>query len=140
MNEQNNVTLIQKVYAAFGKGDIQTILDYLTPDVDWSVAGPTTIPFAGDRRGPGEVKGFFDALATTQDNQRLTIDEIIAQGDQVASIGRYSCTIKATGKQVDSPVAHFFTVRDGRISKFVDFLDTALVVEGYDAAKTAAVR
>ena len=138
MNEQNNVTLIQKVYAAFGKGDIQTILDNLTPDVDWRVAGPATIPFAGDRRGPGEVKGFFDALATTQDDHRLTIDEIIAQGDKVASIGRYSCTVKATGRHIDSPVAHFFTIRDGKISGFVDFLDTALVLEGYNAAKTAA--
>ncbi len=51
MNEQQNTVLIQKIYAAFARGDIQTILDNLTSDVEWTLEGPAIIPFAGKRNG-----------------------------------------------------------------------------------------
>jgi hypothetical protein len=39
MQEQQNIDLVKKLYAAFGKGDIETIIDHLA---DWipQVAGP----------------------------------------------------------------------------------------------------
>ncbi len=33
MTEQENVQLIQELYAAFGRGDVPAILDQLTDDV-----------------------------------------------------------------------------------------------------------
>ena len=93
MNEQDNTTLIQTVYAAFGRGDVQTILDHLAADVQWIADGPPVIPYAGTLAGPGEVVHFFEALAETQDGHKLTIDEYIAQGDQVATCGRYSARV-----------------------------------------------
>ena len=138
MNEQQNTDLIKLVYAAFGRGDVQAILDRLTDDVEWSLEGPAVIPFAGTRRGPGQVVGFFQALATANENMVLTTDRFVAQGDQVATIGRFAATVKATGRRFDSPIAHFFTIRDGRISRFVDFGDTALMAEAYTQAAAAA--
>ena len=139
MNEQANIALIQKLYAAFGRGDFQTILDNVTPDVTWTLDGPAIIPFAGRRIGPQQVSGFFDALATTQTNQTLTIDDYIAQGDKVATVGRYSAVVTATGKKVDGAIAHIFTVRDGRISAFLDFGDTAQMADAYMSAKAATL-
>ena len=101
MNEKGNTALIQNVYAAFARGDVQTILDHLTPDVEWILDAPAVIPFAGRRNGPSQVLKFFEALATTQANQKLTTEEFIAQGDKVATIGRYSAVVKATGKRID---------------------------------------
>jgi ketosteroid isomerase-like protein len=65
MNEQNNKALVEKMYAAFGRGDVRTILDHLTPNVEWTLEGPSVIPFAGKRIGPAQVHKFFEALATT---------------------------------------------------------------------------
>jgi len=138
MNEQQNVEKIKAMYAAFARGDVATILGALTEDVEWTLEGPAIIPFAGARRGPGDVAGFFQALATTQANQKLTIDTYVAQGDVVATMGRYAATVTATGRSFDASIAHFFTFRDGKVSKLVDFGDTALMAETYAQASAAA--
>ena len=126
------------LYDAFGRGDVQTILNNVTSDVDWIFEGPAVIAHAGVRKGPGEVLGFFEALATTQTGQKLTIDYFVAQGDKVASIGRYAATVTATGKSFDSPLGHFFVIRDGKVSSFVNFGDTAAVAEAYTQTSAAA--
>ena len=131
MNENDNITLVQNMYAAFGRGDIQTIMGHLAPNVEWTLNGPTEIPYSGKKSGPDQVLTFFEALATTQEDQKLTIDEYIAQGDRVATVGRYSATVKATGKRIDGPVAHIFTVRNGKVIRFLDFVDTAQMAEAY---------
>jgi len=138
MKEQQNTDTIKAMYAAFARGDVQTILNRLADDVEWRFDGPATIPFAGVRRGPAEVVGFFQALASTQENQALTIETFVAQGDHVATIGRYAATVKATGRRFDEAVSHFFTFRDGKVSKFVDFGDTASIVDAYTQSAAAA--
>ena len=140
MNEQNNTALIKKVYAAFAQGDIQTILDHLAPDVEWVLEGPAIIPFAGRRSGISGALEFFEALGSTQQDQKLTTDEFVAQGDQVATVGRYSAVVTATGKAFDGPVAHFFTIREGRITKFIDITDTAQMADAYTLASSSASR
>lgn len=137
MNEQQNTALIQKLYDAFGRGDIETILNNLTDDVRWGLEGPAIIPFAGRRTGKSQVRGFFDALATTQRDVKLTIEHFVAQGNMVASIGRYSGTVTTTGKKFDDALAHFFEFRDGKVARFVDFTDTASVADSYTHASAA---
>jgi ketosteroid isomerase-like protein len=140
MNEQQNTALIQKVYAAFARGDIQTIMNSLTADVDWALEGPAIIPFSGRRKGGAEVLGFFQALAETQQDMKLTTETFVAQGDVVATVGRYSATVKATGKKLDVATGHFFTIRDGKIAKFVDFGDTAAMADAYASTAAGASR
>jgi ketosteroid isomerase-like protein len=138
MSEQQNVALIQSVYDAFKRGDLPFILARLTDDVDWTLEGPSILPFTGKRKGIAQVKEFFEALAGTQTNMKLRMRPLMAQGDRVSGLGRYSATVVATGRSFDSPVGHFFTVRDAKISGFVDLADTAAMVDAYRAASAAA--
>jgi ketosteroid isomerase-like protein len=67
MPEQENVDLIRRLYEAFGKGDINTIIDHLASQFVWRFDAPSTVPFAGDFKTPDEVRrGFFGSLAETQ--------------------------------------------------------------------------
>jgi ketosteroid isomerase-like protein len=138
MSEQQNVALIQSIYDAFKRGDLPFILARLTDDVDWTLEGPSIVPFTGKREGIAQVKEFFEALAGTQTNMKLTMGPLMAQGDRVSGVGRYSATVVATGRSFDSPVGHFFTVRDAKISGFVDLADTAAMVDAYRATAAAA--
>jgi uncharacterized protein len=138
MTEQDNITLVKKLYSAFAHGDVQTILAHLTDDVDWILDGPAEIPYAGRRSGTSEVRAFFEALGSTQDSPALTIDDYIAQGDRVATVGRYSAIVRATGKKIDCAVAHIFTIRGGQVAKFLDFGDTAQMAEAYKSALSAS--
>ena len=140
MNEQDNTALVKKLYEAFGRGDIQTILDNLAPNVDWVTEGPSTIPYAGKYVGIDKVRGFFQALATTLDNPKLVTDEYIAQGEKVATSGRFSATVKANGKRFDTAIAHVFSVKNGKVTRFLDFFDTSAVADAYRATGSAAGR
>ena len=134
MNEQENIALIKKLYEAFARGDIQTILDHVIEDVKWSNPGPSIVPYSGDRTGPGQVREFFNHLVGTQENVNLTIDQFIAQGDAVATLGRFTGNVKATGKPFDSLVGHFFTIRDGKVARWIGLGDTANAAAAYSAA------
>jgi hypothetical protein len=46
MSEQQNVSLIQKMFEAFGRGDIRTILDSCAADCEFYYPGPAIIPKA----------------------------------------------------------------------------------------------
>ena len=138
MNEQQNTALIQKAYDAFGRGDIQTIIDMVTEDVEWGLEGPEGIAFAGVKKGQAGVRTFFDQLGGTLRDMKLSIECFVAQNDQVASMGRFSGTVVATGKSFDTPIAHFFTFRAGKVARFVDFTDTAATVEAYTKTSAAS--
>ena len=53
---------MQKIYEAFGKGDVATILDQVTEDVDWASEAEGTAPWHGVHKGKGEVPKFFEAI------------------------------------------------------------------------------
>jgi hypothetical protein len=138
MIESYNSTLIRTVYAAFRRGDIEAILEHLSPNVEWTLNGPAVIPYSGRKVGPSQVRKFFEAIANTQAHQTLTIDEYIAQGAHVATVGRYTAVVKATGKRIDGAVAHVFTIRNGKITRFLDFVDTAQMADAYRATAAAS--
>ena len=140
MNEQENIALVKKLYEAFARGDLQTILDHVTEDVQLSNPGPSVVPFFGDRTGPEQVREFFDHLVSTQENVNLTMDQFIAQGEAVATLGRFTGHVKATGKSFDSPVGHFFTIRNGKMARLVGLGDTANIASAYSTAASAASR
>jgi ketosteroid isomerase-like protein len=135
MSEQENIALIKKMYDAFGRGDIQTIVDHLTDDVEWLAEGPSSVAYFGKMKGPAEVQSkFFGGIAGTQEEMKLAMEDFIAQGDGVATFGRYSARVKATGKRFDGPLGHLFRIRGGKVSKFVNLGDTAAVAEAYSGA------
>lgn len=54
-------------------------------------------------------------------------DTYVVDGENVVVLARYTAVNKATGKPLDVRVAHHFTVRGGKIVRFEQFVDTALV-------------
>lgn len=74
---------------------------------------------------------FLEALIATQENIELEITDRIAQGNKVVAIGSYSAKIKATGKTVSTPIAHIWTVDNGKVIQLLDFFDTAAVKTAY---------
>ena len=139
MSEQQNAELIQSLYDAFARGDIGYVVSRLAPDVDWIVEGASIVPYAGKHKGSQQVlQNFFGPLGNGETNRKLTMQPLIAQGDQVAGIGRYTATVIATGKTYDGAIAHFFTVRDGKVTRLHEVLDSAPIADAYRGAASAA--
>ena len=58
----------------------------------------------------------------------------IGSGATVAAIVRYTGTGNATGKDLDEPAVHVWEIRDGKLARFQQFIDTVKVAEVVPAA------
>ena len=120
---------VKEIYAAFQGGDVQAILKKLDANVQWEFEAPAQISFSGKREGPTEVAGFFESIAKDYKDSNLQITTFVASADVVAAFGRYKATVRATGKPVDSPVAHLFEFREAKVVRFINFLNTAAFLQ-----------
>jgi ketosteroid isomerase-like protein len=135
MSEQDNVDVVRKGYEAFGRGDINGLLAELDPDVVWRTPGPADLPTAGERHGHDAVAEFFQSLLAIVDIQRFEPKQFIAQGDMVVVIGDDTSRVKATGTILESRFAHAFTVRNGKVAAFEEYLDVSPLVADLRAAQ-----
>jgi uncharacterized protein len=138
MQEQQNVDLIKRFYTAFGKGDVDTIINSLADQLVWRFDAPSLIPYAGQYKTPTQVReGFFGSLVSTQKDYALETDEFIGQDDKVIMVGKYGATVNATGKRFEVPLVHVWTMQDGKVNRFILFTDTARVAEAYSVEGVA---
>ena len=128
----DNVKLVQGLYAAFGRGEIGTIANAMTADYTWRVAGEKMhYPTAGVWRGANGVTEFFSLVAQTQDALEFSPREFYAAEDRVFVLGHYKWKLKKNGKIAEADFVHIFTVKDGKVSAFAEFTDTATFAEAY---------
>ncbi len=132
--EQMNLEVVQRCYEALGRGDIPAVLDLMTDDVEWTLQGPSAIPFAGTRRGREAVAEFYSSLGENVEFQQFEPREFVARGDTVVVLGYERSLIKPTGRTIEHEWAHVYTLRDGKIAKGRFFEDTAALVVAFDAA------
>ena len=123
--------IVQKLYEAFGRGDLPAILSHLAEDVTWKYLGPAEIPFGGTRHGKEQVAQFFAAIAGSLEVQDFGVDRFIAQGDMVVALGHERMRVKTTGRTYETQWAHVFTVRDGKIVEFREYADTSAVAQAF---------
>jgi len=136
MREQENARLVQQVYQNVKAGAIQSVLNFLAEDVQWQLPEMENVPFAGRWQGRQQVGQFFSKLAETQDIVEFEPEEFIAQGDKVVVLGRFSMRVKSTGKDSFSDWAHIWTIKDGEITLFREYVDTAAVMKAHIPART----
>lgn len=138
MNEQQNIEIVKRGYEAFGRGDINGLLALCAENIEWVTPGPPEMPTAGTRRGREQVALFFKALDEVFEIQRFEPKQFIAQGGQVVVLGDDTAKVKATGKVLTEQWAHAFTIRDGQIAAFREYIDTAETVAELRAASARA--
>ena len=133
MTTTTGILVTQRIFAAFGAGDIPGILADLDEDVTIEFYGPASIPYAGSYRGLPEARRFFETVLASVDVLRFEPEEFLADGDKVVVTGSLKLTAKATGRTFDSAFVHVITVRDGKWVRFRDFMDTAVATAAFGA-------
>lgn len=121
-----NRELVQSLYDAFARGDAGTVLGAMHENVDWKEAegGPYADqnPYSNPQR-VGE--GVFGRLMEEYDGFTVTPHRLVAEGETVVALGRYTGTHRASGEPLDAQFAHEWTLRDGRVAAFQQYTDTA---------------
>ena len=119
------VEIVKRSYDAFARGDLDGVLGDMDPDIEWHQA--QGLPHGGYYRGLDEVRrNIFDPLDTEWwDAFTATPEEFLDAGEHVVVIGRYRGTAKQTGRPLDVPFVHIWTLRGDKAVRFRQFLDTA---------------
>ncbi len=121
-----NSETMRRLYEAFAKGDIPSVLGILDPNISWTEA--EGFPYGGTYVGPNAVlENVFMKLGTEWDGYSAVPSEFVSEGDTVVAIGEYGGKYKTTGKSFSAPFVHVCNFQDGKIIKFRQFTDTVLV-------------
>lgn len=123
------VAKVKEMYAAFGRGDVDGIMQHVSGDVVWESEGPAELGFTGIRHGKQDTLGFFEGIAREHGDPKLTMQDFVASGDSVAVFGRYEFTLKRSGRRVNSPVGHLFQFRGGKVIRYINLVNTADYLE-----------
>ena len=130
-----NITFVQGMYAAFSRGDIDTIVQGCTPEIDWKSGGrKEDFPSFGPRKGAAGVRDFFRSVAEQLEFSEFSPQEFYADRDKVFVLGHYAGTMKKNGNRFSSDWCHGFTFRGGKVEKFREFTDTANIRAAYHGA------
>jgi ketosteroid isomerase-like protein len=131
MDPQENTKVVKQAYDNFKAGNVPALLDLVTERVEWQLPEMEGVPLGGKRKGRDGVAGFFSKLAEIEDVISFEVREFIAQGDKVVALGTYAFRVKATRRDFTSDFAHLFTVQNGKIARFQEYMDTARAVAAY---------
>jgi uncharacterized protein len=120
----DNISVAQKTYEAFGRGDLPAVLENFDPDVEWHAA--EGLPWGGVHNGRDAVaQDVFGALLAAFDDFSLTTDRYIDSGNVVVVLGRYGGRGQQTGNPLDAAFAHVWEFENGKLKRFLHYTDTA---------------
>jgi ketosteroid isomerase-like protein len=124
MNTPTDV--IRSFYDKLASGDAPSALSLMAADIDWI----TMWHYKVDGRGPERVaEGLFKPLMAEWSSFALVPTEFITEGDTVVSLGDFTGVHGMTGKKADARYAHVWTIKDGKIMRFRQYIDTQAVAE-----------
>ena len=133
MSTQENVQIVKDFFAAMGRGDKQGLLELSAEDIEWIIPGEDW-PLAGTHRGHAGLTDLLQKASETVETSTEPL-EFVAQGDRVLVIGFASGRIIATNKTFKDDWVFAITVRNGKLTKIREYVDTQALAR---ASETAA--
>jgi hypothetical protein len=123
----SNVRLVQDVYAAFGRGDIPSVLGAFDAKIEWREAeGNPYQPSGKAWVGPQAIlQNLFSRLGAEWADFKVHPSSFHDAGDTIVVEGRYTGRHNGTGKALDAQMCHVWKLRNGKVTSFQQFVDTA---------------
>ena len=117
----SNADVINQAYDAFGTGDIPGLLELVDDSVDWT--SPATLPHGGHFSGKAGVLEFFQGIGGTWESLTIDVEGVAeAEDNLVLAVVRGSGELRNGGSR-SYGAAHAFTVSNGKITRFREYLD-----------------
>ena len=124
---QDNVDVVQSAWDAFGRGDIDAVLDAISPSAETRV--PETLPWGGTYTGPDGFQDFLDRLGESFEQFSATPDKVLGADDNhVVVVAKTKGRTKG-GATLETSVVWIYQLRDGMIADAESFGDTAQLLE-----------
>lgn len=129
----NNVATVKRIYEAFGKGDIPTIIDCVADDVQWeqwddNSAQKAGVPWMQAQKGKQGVIDFFN-IAGELEVKDFQVLSIMANETQVAAEFVFEARVPSTGNRYRDEEIHLWTFNEeGKVIGLRHYADTAKLI------------
>jgi ketosteroid isomerase-like protein len=117
-----NADLIRRAYRAYASGDLQAMLEFVDPDLEWTYLDPSLEdPQPQVCHGRHELESALARQAGR--GLRAQLEEVVGQGDRVMVVVRTPGVDAYRVRPADDRNYSVFTVRGGRIVALRDCRD-----------------
>jgi uncharacterized protein len=123
MSIEKNVEIVKSFLAAIGRRDKQELLALSAEDIEWIIPGEDW-PLAGTHRGHAGLAAVLQKANETVETSFPEPPEFLAQGDRVLVVGFATGRVKATNRTFKDDWVFDVTVRDGKVTKIREYIDT----------------
>ncbi len=123
MSIEENVQIVKDFFAAMGGANKQDLLRLVAGDIEWIIPGEGW-PLAGAHRGHAELAALLRKASEEVETTYPKPPEFVAQGDRVLVVGVATGKIKATNKPFKDDWVFDITVRDGKVTRIREYIDT----------------
>jgi ketosteroid isomerase-like protein len=137
-----NLATVTDIYAAFGRGDVPTILDKIAPNCRWESwannhAQRQGVPTLRPRTGPAGVADFFAVVAELRMHDFQVLDTVAGERQVVAEVViEYSTP---TGGRLRDEELHLWTFDEHQqVVRLRHYVDTAKHIAAYAGVDTTA--
>lgn len=122
-----NLQIIKSTYEGkTSEENGRNLAKYVAEDISWTEA--KGFPYSGTYIGLESVtKNVFSRLGSEWIDYKFTPEDYVASDDKVVAYGTYSGIYKITGKSFKARVAHVWKLKDGKIVRFEQFVDSQIV-------------
>ncbi len=124
-----NLELAQQAYANFAAGNIPAVLESYDDNISWRECAGMPMGNGGNPiHGKDAVlQQIFMPIPQHFENFGIKVDELIDFGNHVLMVGHYHGKSLATGKAINAATMHFITIHNGKVTRFVQVADTAML-------------
>ena len=127
---QENVEAFKRGLEAGNRGDVETLLEELDPEVEWHSALHALL--GGEQtvfRGHDGVREMLRDLDEAFSEVQIEITEITDLGGRLVAIGRTRTRGRASGVATDTPLAFVTEVKNGKTLSIRAYLDPKQALE-----------
>ena len=125
---RENVELAKRGYEAFARGDLDVLLvEFLHPEIE--AHDPPEVPDAAIYHGRDAVRRDWEQTAELFEGFSIDVEETFDRGDEVVVFMRFRGRARGSDAELEAPMAHVWTLRDGKAIRLRQFLDRAQALE-----------
>lgn len=127
----SNLTAVQAIYEAFGKGDMPMILEHMADDVQWEAWADNTaqkagVPWLAAKQGKQGVLEFFQTLGQLTVLKDFQVLALMEGENQIAVEFVIEYDVPSTGGHVRDEEVHLWKFNEaGKVIRLRHYTDTA---------------
>jgi ketosteroid isomerase-like protein len=125
---RENVEIVQSVFSALARGDLESLFSALGDGVEW--VNPPYAVEPGTRRGTAEFREALGRMRASFGRIRVEVDEVVEAGEAAVIVtGRWTGEGTGSGVPLETPFSAALTLRDGEVVRYEWFREKAEALE-----------